>query len=88
MLLHSVINATETILVTREGDNFLIMDLENKITISINSKNFYGNLFKYENEFLRKFKDAVAPKEVTNILISCEAADFISNLLYFNGVDN
>lgn len=86
--MHSVINIDETIFVTRKGNNFVIMDLVKKDTISIDSKEFYGNSFKYESEFLRKFKSAIAPKKVKNILLSYEASDFITDLLYFNRVDN
>ena len=84
--MHSVINLNTTILVTREGNDFVILDLATgKRKIKKNS-DFYGNLFKYEHDFLSTFKKAFP--HAKNILLSYEASDYMTDLIAFNRIDN
>ena len=84
--MHSVIDINATILVTREGNDFLILDLATGRKISRKASEFYGNLFKYEHEFLSSFKKTFT--NTKNILLSYEASDYITDLIAFNRIDN
>ena len=86
--MHSVIDIKSTILVTREGDSFVIMDLSTGKKVEKKSADFLGNLHKYDHEFLREFKKVFDSKKIKTILLSYEAADFMTDLIFFNGIDN
>lgn len=84
--MHSVIDTTTTILVTREDNNFVIFNLATGRKVSRKASEFYGNLFKYEHEFLSSFKKTFT--NTKNILLSYEASDYMTDLITFNRIDN
>ena len=84
--MHSVIDINATILVTREGNDFVIINLSTNKRVSKKASDFYGTLFKYEHDFLKKFKETF--DNTKNIIISYEAADFMTDLIAFNRIDN
>ena len=83
--MHSVLDINATILVTRKGDNFVITDLATGKNVEKKSTEFLGNMYKYDHDFLRDFKKTFDSK---NILLSYEAADFMTDLIAFNRIDN
>ena len=86
--MHSVMDTKSTIIVCRDGNDFIVKDLSSTETVAMNSSEFYGGCFKYESEFLRKFKTAFKDKEIKNIILSYEASDYMTDLIYFNRIDS
>ena len=84
--MHSVIDINTTILVTREGNKFVIVNLATGAKIYKKDSEFYGNLFKYEHDFLTSFKNTFT--NTKNILLSYEASDYMTDLIAFNRIDN
>ena len=84
--MHSVINVNSTVLVTREGDDFVILNLATGKREVAKASNFYGNLYKYEHDFLTSFKNTFPNTKV--ILLSYEASDYMTDLIAFNRIDN
>lgn len=87
-MTYSVIDTNTTLLVTRNGNVFLVKDLSTEETISMDSSKFYGGCFKYEGEFLRKFTTAFKDKKINNIILSSEASSYMTELIYFNRIDS
>lgn len=87
-MTYSVIDTNTTLLVTRNGNVFLVKDLSTEETISMDSSKFYGGCFKYEGEFLRKFTTAFKDKKINNIILSSEASRYMTEILCFNRIDN
>lgn len=86
--MHSVINVETSILVTRVENNFEVQFLATGAVVFIEAKQFYGNSYKYESDFIRKFKNAFNDKNIQNIFLSYEASNFMNDLICFNRVDN
>lgn len=86
--MHSVININETILVTREGNNFIVTDLATGQTVVKKGSIFYGNSYKYEHDFLSSFKNFFHEKNIKNIFLSYEASDYLTDIIAFNRIDN
>ena len=86
--MYSVIDINATILVTRESNNFVIKDLATGQTVVKKASLFYGNLYKYESDFLRSFKKAFGSRKIKNLLLSYEASDYITDLISFNRIDS
>lgn len=84
--MHSVIDIKSTILVTREDNNFVILDLATGKSEVRKASEFYGNMFKYEHDFLTTFKKTFS--NTKTVLISYEASNFMTDLITFNRIDN
>lgn len=86
--MYSVIDFSSTITVIRNANTFLLTNLASGEVISLKSSEFFGNSFKYEIEFLMKFKNSFKDTKIKNVLFSYEASEYISEILFFNRVDN
>ena len=87
-MMYSVIDTMSTILVTRKGNVFSVTDLFTEETVDINSSEFFGGCFKYEGEFLNKFKTAFKDKKVKDVILSVEASYYMTEIITFNRIDN
>ena len=84
--MYSVTNFQKTITIDRVNDTFVITNLASGKSVEVPSSEFQGNFFKYESEFYKKFKSYF--ENVEYMLLSHEASNFITDLLYFNRIDN
>lgn len=84
--MYSVTNFKKTITVNRVKDSFVITNLASGQKVVVASAEFRGNLFKYESEFYKKLKSYFI--NVEYMILSHEASNFITDLLYFNRIDN
>ncbi len=82
-----MLDLNSVIWVDRENDNFVITDLATGKKVTKNSSEFYGNLYKYNYDFLRTFSKTFS-KEVSNIKMSFEAGNLMTRILAFNQIDN
>lgn len=86
--MHTVINTKKTILVEREDNYFVIIDLDTGEAETLLAFNLQGSCFKYESECLRKFKSVFPNKDIDNIILSYEASDYMTDIIHFNRLDN
>ena len=84
--MYSVTNFQKTITVNRKKDSFVITNLSSGQSVEVKSSEFQGNLFKYESEFYKKFKSYF--DNVEYMILSHEAANFVTSLILFNRDDN
>lgn len=84
--MYSVTNFKKTITVNRVKDSFVITNLASSQKVVVSSSEFRGNLFKYRSEFYRKFKSYF--DNVEYMILSHEAANFVTSLIFFNRDDN
>lgn len=84
--MYSVTNFKKTITINRVKDSFVITNLASGIKVVVSSSEFRGNLFKYRSEFYRKFKSYF--DNVEYMILSHEAANFVTSLILFNRDDN
>lgn len=82
-----MLDLNSVILVNRENDNFVITDLATGKKVIKNSSEFYGNLYKYNYDFLRTF-GATFSKDAASIKMSFEAANLMTRIVAFNQIDN
>ena len=87
-MMYSVIDLANTIIVSRDGNEFVIERLSTREKVLMDSYKFHGGSFKYESEFLHKFAIAFGDKKGHNIILSTGAAQLMTDLIYFNRVDN
>ena len=84
--MYSVTNFKKTITVNRVKDSFIITNLASGQSVEVPSSEFQGNFFKYESEFYKKFKSYF--ENVDYMILSHEAANFVTSLYCFNRDDN
>lgn len=84
--MYSVTNFKKTITVNRVKDSFVITNLASGQKVVVSSSEYRSNLFKYESEFYRKFKSYF--DNVEYMILSHEAANFVTSLILFNRDDN
>ena len=87
-MMKSVLNFEKTILVKRYDRDFVIIHLGSGREVTLNQKEFYGNFFKYEGEFNKKFRETFPDKKIDCLIFSNDASDLMYDLLFFNRVDN
>lgn len=85
--MNFIIDVNHTIVVTREKNKFVILNMATGEKVSRKDSEFYGSLFKSENDFLSAFKKTFSNDKNIHIVLSYEAADFVSSIMMLNRVD-
>lgn len=81
-----IMNQSTSVLVTYESDNFIVENLETRKTVKIPTTEFLSGMFKYSNEFERRFKSIFPGKN--ELILTKTASLKIDDLIYFNRIDN
>lgn len=87
-MVASIVDFSKVLTVKRVNRSFIVTHLGTGETVILKPSDFFGNFFKYDGEFHKKFRETFPDKEIDILIISKEASSLISDLLFFNRADN
>ena len=82
----TIIDQSTTILVTFEGDNFIVENLSSRKTVEIPASKLIDTVYKYFDGFERKFKSVFPEK--AELILTKVALQKIDDLIHFNRIDS